>query len=68
MSRKYYAQKDGEWVEPADDYKMRCCDCASTHRITFRVREGRVQFMAIKDRRSTAAARRERARRGEAAL
>lgn len=66
---KYPIAEDGEWILPVmRGYRMRCCDCGLTHRLTFRVvkkgRKGKtylgVEFMARRDNRSTAQARRNR--------
>lgn len=62
---KYYPLPDGEWVEPLmRGYRVACCDCRLIHRIDFRVRAGRVQFRAHRDKRATAAARRANKKRG----
>lgn len=55
-----YRQRDGEWVQPIrrSGYKLGCCDCGLVHVVDFRVRKGRIQFRAIRNRRATAAMRR----------
>lgn len=41
---------EGEWVQPIEsDYRMRCCDCGLTHRMDFRVYEGRAQFRVFRE-------------------
>lgn len=55
---KYYQQKDGEWVQPKDNYRIACCDCGLVHDMQFRVVKGNVQFSATRNNRSTAARRR----------
>ena len=62
---KYYAQKDGEWVEPEqENHHLGCCDCGLVHVLDFRIRNGNVQFRARRDNRKTAAKRREMKKRG----
>lgn len=39
-------------------HRMACCDCGLVHIMNFRVRKGRVEFQAIRERRATAALRR----------
>jgi hypothetical protein len=59
MGRKYDQVHDGEWIRPTKrDYRERCCDCGLVHKITYRIRDGRVEFKAVRDKRATAASRR----------
>lgn len=55
---KYYVQQDGEWFQPCGNYRMACCDCGLVHRFQFRIRDGKIQFRAWRDARSTAQKRR----------
>lgn len=57
---KYEQIYDGEWVEPTPQtgHKMICCDCGLVHTVNFRTVNGKVQFQAIRDKRSTANRRR----------
>jgi hypothetical protein len=60
---RYTRPAEGEWVQPVKcGYKMACCDCGLVHSMDFRVYKGRVQFKAARNKRSTAALRRERAK------
>jgi hypothetical protein len=57
---RYTTPADGEWVQPIrKGYKMRCCDCGLVHKMDFRVKNGRIQFRAFRDNRSTGACRRQ---------
>jgi hypothetical protein len=50
-----------EWQQPIRrGYKMACCDCGLVHTMDFRIYEGRVQFRAMRNNRSTAQKRRHR--------
>jgi hypothetical protein len=65
--KSYLKVKDGQWVKPKmKGYKLACCDCGLVHRIDFKViRHGRghkIIFQPFRDRRATAAHRRERKR------
>jgi len=56
---KYDITKDGQWIQPfRKDFKIKCCDCGLVHNINFRIRKGRVQFQAFRNKRSTAQVRR----------
>lgn len=56
---KYRQEYENEWVQPiASGYKMACCDCGLVHDMDFRIHEGRVQFRARRNKRSTAVKRR----------
>jgi hypothetical protein len=57
---KYTQVYDQEWFRPTPQsgHKMRCCDCALIHVMDFRVRDGKVEIRARRDKRATAAARR----------
>jgi len=62
---RYTQQHDGDRVRPVmKGYKMMCCDCGLVHVLDFYViRHGRghkVEFMASRDNRATAASRRRR--------
>lgn len=51
------------WIQPIrKGYKMACCDCGLVHNMDFRVSDGRVQFRASRNNRSTALVRRHDAR------
>lgn len=56
---KYAQVYDAEWFEPKPQagHKMRCCECGLIHRMDFRVRGGKVQIRAVRDKRATAAFR-----------
>jgi hypothetical protein len=55
----YEQPQANEWVQPVvKDYKMACCDCGLVHNLDFRIHEGRVQFRARRNNRSTAMLRR----------
>lgn len=61
---------DGDWVHPVRrDYKMVCCDCGLVHRLDFRLTPcaggQAIEFRASRDKRATAAVRREMRKRGE---
>lgn len=58
---KYVQVHDNDWVEPTPQrgHKMKCCDCGLVHVIDFRVKDGKVQFRPKRDKRATAAARRQ---------
>jgi hypothetical protein len=60
----YVAVRDGEWIHPTGTWRqyghsMRCCDCGLIHRMDFRIRNGQVEFRAVRDEVATATARRE---------
>jgi hypothetical protein len=59
---KYTQVHDGEWFEPKPQrgHKTRCCDCGLIHRMDFRVRDGKVQIRAVRDKRATKAFRQRR--------
>ena len=49
---KYDITKDGQWIQPfRKDFKIKCCDCGLVHNINFRIRKGRVQFQAFRNKR-----------------
>lgn len=59
MGRKYDRPKAGQWVQPVRrGYRMACCDCGLTHRMNFRIINGRVQFQVFLDNRATGQIRR----------
>lgn len=48
-----------DWIQPVRrNYRMGCCDCGLVHNIDFRIKNGRVQFRAGRNTRSTAQLRR----------
>ena len=56
-----FVGEDGwsRWVQPVEEgYKMACCDCGLVHTMDFRVEDGRAQFRARRNNRSTALMRR----------
>lgn len=59
---KYVQVHDGEWVDPINskEHYIRCCDCGLVHRVSFRVRAGRIEYRPYRDKRRTAAARRKK--------
>lgn len=60
--RQETEQDDGwsRWVQPIErGYKMSCCDCGLVHVLDFRIYVERVQFRARRDKRASAAVRRE---------
>lgn len=37
--------QDGEWIQPVmKNYQMECCDCGLTHRMDFRIADGKIEF------------------------
>lgn len=43
------------WVQPVmTGYRMGCCDCGLVHTLDFRIVDGKVQFRARRNNRSTA--------------
>ena len=55
----YTKPKAGEWVQPVRrGYKLACCDCGLVHTVDFRIYQGRVQFRAFRNERSTGQIRR----------
>ena len=42
------AEADGwtDWISPASDYRMSCCDCGLVHNVKFRVVKGVYGFVA----------------------
>lgn len=50
---KYHFQIDGEWVRPMEGYRLRCCDCGLVHDLNFRIVDGKVEFQAFRNNRST---------------
>lgn len=59
MGKVYERPSAGEWVQPVKKaYKMACCDCGLVHNLDFRVKDGRIQFRAFRNNRSTALMRR----------
>ncbi len=59
--KKIHANPDGwsEWEQPVrKGYRMACCDCGLVHTMDFRIRNGRIQFRARRNNRSTAQIRR----------
>ena len=62
---RYERPKAGQWVQPIRrGYKLCCCDCGLVHKMDFRVRNGRAQYRAYRDERSTALVRRHMGIRG----
>jgi len=62
--KRYKQVHAGEWVQPVRrGYKMACCDCGLVHIMDFRIYDGRIQFRAYRNNRSTAMLRRHRKRR-----
>lgn len=64
---------DGRWYalafqtqahDPAEPFREACCDCGLTHRVEYKVENGRLWVRYTVDRRATT---RERARRAQAA-
>ena len=51
---------DGEWFEPKPQigHRMKCCDCGLVHAIDFRVRAGKVQVRAVREKRARVFTRR----------
>jgi hypothetical protein len=48
-----------DWIAPALDYKLACCDCGLIHQIEFKVHEdGTLTYRAKRDNRATAQRRR----------
>ena len=59
--RKEFSIKNGwsRWIQPVrKGYKMACCDCCLVHILDFRIENGRVQFRAKRNNRSTSLMRR----------
>lgn len=62
---RYIQAHDGEWLTPRRrGWRMKCCDCALIHRVTFRIVKIRgrqtIQLKSYRDNRATAAARRKK--------
>lgn len=56
---KYYQITEGEWVQVVKrGYRHACCDCALTHILDHRMRDGKLEIRYRTDRRATSAARR----------
>jgi hypothetical protein len=56
---KYYQITEGEWVRVVKrGYRHACCDCAMTHILDHREKDGKFEIRYRIDRRATAAARR----------
>ena len=57
---KYIRVEPGEWVRPVrKGYKMMCCDCGLTHKLDFKLVEGRyIELRGWRDNRATANSRR----------
>lgn len=52
--REFKHVEAGVWVQPIrKGYGMACCDCGLVHTLNFRVRHGRVQFQAFRDKGNT---------------
>jgi hypothetical protein len=59
MRVAYEKPKPGQWVQPVRrGYKLACCDCGLVHTLDFRVLNGRAQFRAFRNERSTGQMRR----------
>jgi hypothetical protein len=61
--KQHVTEPDGwtDWIRPAPDYRLACCDCGLVHDMEFRASEGdRVEFRARRNNRATAAKRRTR--------
>ena len=57
---RYNKVNDGDIVRPKmSGWKLMCCDCGLVHQMKFRVIKGQVEFVAMRDYRATAAARRD---------
>lgn len=66
---KHTAGEDGysEWIQPVrKGYKLACCDCGLVHNVDFRTQRGKIQFRVSRNERSTAAVRREKAKKMKA--
>lgn len=56
---RYPQVKTNEWVTPIrKGYKMACCDCGLVHELDFRIVDGKIQFRARRNKRSTGQLRR----------
>lgn len=45
----YHKVADGDWVQPRrKNYYLRCCDCGLSHRLNFRIKNGKIQFQAFR--------------------
>jgi len=67
MSKAYTSHTDGEsgdgdwtyWIRPdAPVHKISCCDCGLVHEFEFRIVDGKVEFRARRNERSTGQKRR----------
>jgi hypothetical protein len=59
MSKKRPPVEDGEWIQPVvEGYKLECCDCGVVHTLNFRIKDGEIQFQAVRDNRATGQTRR----------
>lgn len=56
---KFKKVEAGDWQQPIKaGYKMACCDCGLVHTMDFRIYNGKIQFRAYRNNRSTAQLRR----------
>ncbi len=59
MRRTYKPAQDDEWIQPVkENFGLCCCDCGLIHDVDFRIKKGKIQFRARRNRRATAAKRR----------
>ena len=56
----YNKVKDDQWVQPISStgFKMSCCDCGLVHNFDFRIYNGKIEFRARRNNRSTGQKRR----------
>lgn len=56
---KYHEATEGEWIRPCmKGYNLACCDCGLTHKIDFKIVDGRVWFRVYRNNRATGQIRR----------
>lgn len=70
MKSKYEQAKSGKWIWPKRrGYKMICCDCGLVHKIDFALdHKSRILVRFWRDKRATAAIRREARKRRDKRL
>ena len=61
MVSRYTQRTDGEWIQiDMEGHKIRCCDCGLVHTLKFRMVDGKLQFQAVRNQRSTSQSRRKK--------
>ena len=56
---KYEELEHNEWVQPKrNGYRVSCCDCGLVHEMDFRVKKGRIEYRARRNKKLTGQIRR----------